>query len=197
MRRFLFLALFMLLAAAAAQPQLAFAQETMGQEKADIESGIPMDAQMKAAQAAYDAATKDLTKEQKEELSQLETEFAATMDPDARIIAKATEIKYCVKISNAFRARQEAYLDAFIVWRDELNAQQEKLWDMHKKKRSHITYVDQKVLDEYFTYISKMSLFMIASMITAAERSGGFHVDCADLGRRITLKQFDPPQPEK
>jgi hypothetical protein len=62
---------------------------------------------------------------------------------------------------------------------------------MHKKKRSHITYVEQSVLDEYFTYISKMSLFMIASMMAAAEKQGGFNVDCADLGRRIMLKQFD------
>lgn len=191
MFRFVYMALSMLLAIAVVFPQAGLAEEP-----SNVELGVPMDAQMKAAQAAYEAATKDLTKEQKAELSQLDVEFAATMDPDAQIIAKANEIKYCVKISNAFRAKQEEYLDAFMVWRDQMNERQEQLWEMHKKKRSHITYVEQSMLDEYFTYISKMSLFMIASMMTAAEQQGGFNVDCADLGRRIMLKQFET-QPKK
>lgn len=175
---------FVSLVAVAVITTLAFVSAAKAEEAAQpqVELQIQSDAQMERASAAYKAATENLGAGQKKELEDLEREFAATMAPDMEIFSKAGELEHCDRTDPAFQAKAETYQKAFVVWRDSMNAEQEKLWEAHKTLRRKISYVDQAVLDDYYLFQQKMMVQLIGLVTMQAHQQGAFATaDCAAL----------------
>jgi hypothetical protein len=147
---------------------------------------IEADAQMKSAQANYKAATDSLSDEQKKELTDLEREFASTMAPDMEIMSRGGELEYCAANDGSFKGKEEGYAKAFAVWRDGVNAEQDKLWAAHRSLRQKIAYVDQAVLDDYYLFQKKLMVQLIGIVTMTARDQGAFaKADCTALAAAL------------
>jgi hypothetical protein len=141
---------------------------------------------MKNAQANYKAATDSLSDEQKKELTDLEREFAGTMAPDMEIMSRGGELEYCAANDAGFKGKEEGYAQAFAVWRDGVNAEQDKLWAAHRSLRQKITYVDQAVLDDYYLFQKKLMVQLIGIVTMTARDQGAFaKADCTALAAAL------------
>lgn len=147
---------------------------------------IQTDVQMKTAQANYKAATDSLTDERKKELADLEREFAGTMAPDMEIMSRGGELEYCAANDDGFKGREEDYTKAFAVWRDGVNAEQDKLWAAHRSLREKVAYVDQAVLDDYYLFQKKLMVQLIGIVTMTARDQGAFaKADCKALAAAL------------
>ena len=133
----------------------------------------------------YDAAIKDLTPAQLAELNALEKEFASTMEIDMQIYHRAAEMEHCIS-SDAFFKADRQNIKAFVEWRTEMLAVQEKRQNAHKSKRLQIKYMKPYVLNRYYVYQSKMLKMLGAAVAKNAYDSGAFkNTNCDDLSKRL------------
>lgn len=150
---------------------------------------LELDAQMRLAKEAYEEAIKDLTEEQKAELAALESEFAKTMEADMQIFHRAAQMEYCLTNDNFFKADTNN-VKAFVEWRKNMKAEQEKQWSAHKTKRRQIKYLKPYILDGYYRYQEKLLRMMGAAVAKVSYDNGAFNdTDCDALSKKLKLGQ--------
>ena len=139
-----------------------------------------------AAAAAYDAVFAKMTPTHQEELQKLDHEFTLTMRPVMQIFRMGAELEFCLQPTHGLAGQDAKYIAAFKNFRDERDADQEKLWSQHRALANKIKYIDHALLDAHFRSQAAIAARVGQQlMLEGAERGDFEQTDCSQVQKKL------------
>ncbi len=148
------------------------------------------------ADAAYDAVFVKMTPAHQDELQKLDHEFTLTMRPVMQIFRMGAELEFCLQQGHALAGKDEKYVAAFKNFRDERDADQEKLWSQHRAIANKITYIDHSLLDAHFRSQAAIAARVGQQLMLEGAEKGDFEqTDCTAVQKKLDEAAQIAPKP--
>lgn len=167
--RFLFLAVFLVTAPAAAIAQ---------------QQGL--DAGLAEGQEAYVAKLEQLTEAQRNELAEMDKKYSETLQPMLSAFDMGGKLLFCMRAKSAISTEHSRYLSAFKDYQAERVQEQEALWDVHRDLALDVDYIDHSLLDGHYAYIKAVQVAVARQTVDQHNKTGQYNkTDCSEVQREL------------
>ncbi|MEZ0225645.1 MAG: tetratricopeptide repeat protein [Alphaproteobacteria bacterium] len=148
---------------------------------------LNVDPAIEKLETAYKDAIKNLSKEQLETLKNQEEAYMKTTNADIVLFSTGLQLKHCTENNADIKKNASKYQSEFGVLRNQIQAaQRAQQGRLRAARETTVTFVDQKVLDDHYSYLSKMVAGLGQGMLEASYQKGGFaKTDCQGLARKL------------
>lgn len=148
---------------------------------------LNVDPALEKLETAYKNATKNFSKEQLEALKKQEEAYLKTTNGDIAIISTGLQLKFCSENNEDIKKNASKYQSEFGVLRNQVQAAQRAHQARLRSIRdSVVPFIDQKILDDHYTYMSKLIVGLGQGMLEASYQKGGFaKTDCQEVAQKL------------
>jgi TPR repeat protein len=148
---------------------------------------LHVDPALEKLEKAYKDATKGFSKEQLEALKKQEEAYLKTTNGDIAIISTGLQLKFCSENNEDIKKNLTKYQSEFGVLRNQVQAAQRAHQARLRSIRdSAVPFIDQKILDDHYTYMSKLIIGLGQGMLEASYQKGGFaKTDCQEVAQKL------------
>jgi hypothetical protein len=152
----------------------------------DIEQGarVTRDKILKSQReiiSQFDAAKKKLGADDAKKLAALDQEFAATMQPTAKILDLTARMQYCAAKDPVVSKDPGKYEKPFVRWRGNLMTKQDRDWDAHKAKVAKFKAIPAKLMQAHYMQLHSalMQQAVEGTRKSVEVRAAHKQIDCA------------------
>lgn len=148
---------------------------------------LKVDPALQKLEAPYKAATKNFSKEQLDALKQQEETYMKTTNADIALVSTELQLKFCTENNADIKKNGGKYQSEFGVLRDQVQAaQRAHQARLRAAREAAVPFIDQKILDDHYTYMAKLVVGLSQGMLEATYRNGAFaKTDCQEVAQKL------------
>lgn len=148
---------------------------------------LKVDREFEKLEAAYKDAIKNFSKEQLDALKKQEDAYMKTTNGDIALASTELQLKFCSENNADLRKHASKYQSGFGVLRSQVEAvQRAHQARLRTAREAAVPFIDQKILDDHYAYLSKLVVGLAKGMLEASYESGGFaKTDCQGVMQKI------------